>query len=183
MKNVLVRVKAVLLCAFLLFVLPVLSFAGGSTCSTATAVIPDGRSLELDYVAPSSTVWYQFNATANRSYSVEVRDDLDADNADFTLANNGNILFYAPPSTCASPVSNMNYTDTHLTEPAAGPHATRFSFVSAATGAYYVSVQNGSSSIGHYVTVTVAEIHPDTHSRGGVNAKYNHFRDHRHKLH
>jgi len=151
MKRLTMQSKTIVLCALWFLVLPTISFAGGSTCSTATAVIPDGRSLELDYAAPSSTVWYQFGATANRSYSVEVRDDLDPDNSDFT------VLFYAAPVSCSSPVSNTNYTDTHLMEPVAGPHATRFSFVSSAAGAYYVSVQNTSNAVGHYVTVTVTE--------------------------
>ncbi|HTC92399.1 MAG TPA: hypothetical protein VK699_02970 [Terriglobales bacterium] len=151
------RFKAMLLCSFLSLMIPAVSFAGGSTCSTATAVIPDGRSLELDYAPPSSTVWYQFTVTTNHSYSVEVRDDLDPDNADFTPANGGNVLFYAAPVNCSSPVFSANYTDTHLMEPVAGPHATRFSFVPNTTGAYYVSVQNGSNVSGHYATVTVAE--------------------------
>ncbi|HTC92396.1 MAG TPA: hypothetical protein VK699_02955 [Terriglobales bacterium] len=151
MRKLAKQFKTVWICAFLFLGVPALSFAGGNACSTATAVIPDGRSLELDYVPPSSAVWYQFTATANHSYSVEVRDDLDPDNADF------NVLFYAAPVSCSSPVTNTSYNDTHLTEPAAGPHATRFSFVATASGAYYVSAQNGSGTIGHYVTVTVAE--------------------------
>jgi hypothetical protein len=157
MKKFAMQFKAMWSCAFLFLMLPALSFAGGNNCAGATAVIPDGRSLELDYVAPSSFAWYQFNATANHSYSVEVRDDLDPDNADFTPTGGGNVLFYAPPVTCSTPTSNTNYTDTHLIEPAAGPHATRFSFIPTTTGAYYISVQNGSSSVGHYVTMTVSE--------------------------
>ncbi|HTC92397.1 MAG TPA: hypothetical protein VK699_02960 [Terriglobales bacterium] len=151
MEKFVMQFKAACLLASVLLILPALSFAGGSSCSAATAVIPDGRSLELDYAQPSSTAWYQFNATANRSYSVEVRDDLDPDNGDFTVS------FYPAPVNCSSPASNTNYTDTHLIEPAAGAHATRFSFVPTTTGAYYVSVLNGSTSIGHYVTVTVTE--------------------------
>jgi hypothetical protein len=147
----------VMLFSFLLLMLPARSFAGGASCSTATALIPDGRLLALDYVQPGGTAWYQFSATANRSYSVEVRDDLDPDNADFTPANGGGVLFYAAPVSCTTPVSSTNYTDTHLTEPVAGPHATRFSIVPTVTGAYYLSVQNGSSTIGHYVTVAVTE--------------------------
>ncbi len=156
MRKSAMQFKTIGMCAFLFLVLPMMLFAGGGSCSTATAVIPDGRTLELDYVQPSpqgqpaSVAWYQFNATANRSYSVEVHDDLDPDNGDFAVS------FYAAPVNCSSPVASTNYTDTHLTEPAAGPHATRFSFVPTTSGAYYVSVQNN-GSVGHYVTVAVTE--------------------------
>jgi hypothetical protein len=154
MKKLGMQFKAGWMCAFLFLGLPAMSFAGGSACSNATAVIPDGRTLELDYVQaappPNNVAWYQFNATANHSYSVEVEDNLDADNGDSTVS------FYAAPVNCSSPVASTNYTDTHLTEPAAGPHATRFSFVPTVTGTYYVSVLNN-GSIGHYVTVTVNE--------------------------
>ena len=151
MNRAVFQPRTVWMCVFLFLLLPSMSFAGGSTCANATAVIPDGRSLVLDYVSPASTAWYQFNATANRSYSVELRDDLDPDSTDFTVS------FYSAPVSCSAPASSTNYTDTHLTEPSVGPHGKRFSFVPATTGAYYISVLNGNSALGHYVTVTVAE--------------------------
>src|SRR6516162_2697915 len=111
MNRAVFQPRTVWMCVFLFLLLPSMSFAGGSTCANATAVIPDGRSLVLDYVSPASTAWYQFNATANRSYSVELRDDLDPDSTDFTVS------FYSAPVSCSAPASSTNYTDTHLTEP------------------------------------------------------------------
>src|SRR5713226_1746473 len=75
--------------------------AGSISCSTATSLVPDGRLLDFDSVQASTSNWYQFTATAGRSYSIEVRDDLDLNNTDFT------VTYYGPNSTCSSLQSSI----------------------------------------------------------------------------
>src|SRR5260370_17347948 len=105
MKKLAMRFKAAWLLAFLSLV-PALSFAGGVNCPLATGLVPDGRILDLDYVPPATTVWYSFNTIAGRSYSVEVRDDLDGNpNADFAVS------FWSPSSvTSIPPIVAPTYT-------------------------------------------------------------------------
>src|SRR5215471_6230955 len=101
--------------------------AGSISCSTATSLAPDGRLLDFDSVQANTTSWYQFTAAAGRSYSVEVRDDLDPNNTDLT------VTYYGPNSTCSSlvsiPTSIASVTDTHATEPVLPAGASRSSIV------------------------------------------------------
>ncbi|HZR29848.1 MAG TPA: hypothetical protein VFA71_13805, partial [Terriglobales bacterium] len=116
------------------------AYAGGTSCATATSLVPDGRLLDFDNVQPQPNPpqpnggnWYQFTATAGRSYSVEVRDDVDPDNPDLT------VTYYGPNSTCANlqtsiPTTVATVTDTHATEPAVTGTTKRVSIVTSATG-------------------------------------------------
>lgn len=141
--------------------------AGGVSCATATSLVADGRLLDFDNVQPSSSNWYQFTATAGRSYSVEVRDDVDGNNPDLT------VTYYGPNSTCSSlvsiPTSIASITDTHATEPALPASGSRSSIVTCPTanfvspctasgaGTYLIKVANGSSTASHYVSIGVTE--------------------------
>ncbi|HZR27622.1 MAG TPA: hypothetical protein VFA71_02490 [Terriglobales bacterium] len=135
------------------------AYAGGTSCATATSLVPDGRILDFDNVQPQpSSNWYQFTATAGRSYSVELRDDVDPDNPDLT------VTYYGPNSTCANlqtsiPTTVATVTDTHATEPAVTGTTKRVSIVTSATGGgtYWIQVQNTNASISHYVSVGVTE--------------------------
>lgn len=52
--------------------------AAGTTCANPAVIPADGTTLGFDYVSPSnSSNFYQFNVTANRSYSVEVYQPYD----------------------------------------------------------------------------------------------------------
>jgi hypothetical protein len=143
------------------------AYAGGASCATATGLVPDGSVLGFDAIQPSSSNWYQFTAAAGRSYSVQVRDDVDPDNMDLT------VTYYGPNSTCSSlqpsiPTSIASVTNTNATEPALPASASRSSIVTCATnhpapctgnggGTYWIKVQNGSATASHYVNVTVSE--------------------------
>jgi hypothetical protein len=143
------------------------AYAGGSSCNTATGLVPDGSVLSFDAIQPASSNWYQFTATAGRSYSVQMRDDVDPDNTDLT------VTYYGPNSTCSSlqpsiPTSIASVTDTHATEPALPASASRSSIVTCAAnfpapcagnggGTYWIKVQNASVTVSHYVNVTVSE--------------------------
>lgn len=133
------------------------AYAGSSACGTATVVIPDGRILDFDNVQANTTNWYAFTATANRSYSIEVHDDLDADpSGDLT------IKVYTPTSTCSSLTAATNTTDTHAIEPAAPVSGKRLSIVTTASGStgggvYLISVQNTNASLSHYLSMKVDE--------------------------
>lgn len=134
------------------------AYAGSVSCSTATVMVPDGRILDFDNVPISTTTWYQFTATANRSYSLEVRDDLEADpGSDLT------IKVYTPTSTCASLTAATNTTDTHASEPVTPTTSgKRWSIVTTSSGAtgggvYLISVQNTSATLSHYVSLMVSE--------------------------
>lgn len=133
------------------------AYAGSVSCSTATVMVPDGRILDFDNVPISTTTWYQFTATANRSYSLEVRDDLEADpSSDLT------IKVYTPTSTCGSLTVATNTTDTHLIEPVSPASGKRLSIVTTASGStgggvYLISVQNNSSTLSHYLSAKLDE--------------------------
>jgi hypothetical protein len=141
--------------------------AGGVSCATATGLAPDGSVLDFDNIQPGSSNWYQFTAAVGRSYSIQVRDDVDPDNSDLTAT------YYGPNSTCSSlqasiPTSIASVTDTHGTQPALPASASRSSIVTCAAnypapcagsggGMYWIKVQNSSSAISHYVSVGVTE--------------------------
>ncbi len=140
--------------------------AGSISCTTATALVPDGSSLDFDSVQANTDDWYRFTAVAGRSYSIAVRDDLDLDNPDFTVTFYGNAAF--PPSSCSSPSplpqlsAGSGYTDTTATEPALPANAKRVSIVtpSSFTGGantYWIKVHNGSTTTSHYVSIGVTE--------------------------
>src|SRR5713226_2397918 len=102
-------------------------YAGSISCSTATSLVPDGRLLDFDSVQASTSNWYQFTAIAGRSYSVEVRDDLDLDNPDFTVT-------YYTTGSCPTPTSYTSFTDTHAYEPVVPVSTKRVSIVTSSTG-------------------------------------------------
>jgi len=141
--------------------------AGSISCSTATSLVPDGRLLDFDSVQANTGNWYQFTATAGRSYSIEVRDDLDPDNSDLT------VLYYGPNGTCASPAApaNASLQHTESSEPAVPASTKRVSIITCLNsappwgpgcsgpggGTYWVKVQNGSTTTSHYVSIGVTE--------------------------
>jgi len=127
-------------------------YAGSISCSTATSLVPDGRLLDFDSVQANTGNWYQFTAIAGRSYSVEVRDDLDPDNSDLTVT-------YYTTGSCPLPNSYTSFTDTHTYEPVVPASTKRVSIVtsSAGGGTYWIKVQNGSTTTSHYVSVGVTE--------------------------
>lgn len=130
---------------------PLAARAAGSACGTAdTNLVTDGRVLDFDFIAVSGTGWYRFDTKANRSYSVEVRQDYDDDNTDFTTS----II----ASDCTTVVSATN--DTSTNEPLPAANTLRRSFDTAAgglaPGTYYIKVVNAATG-GHYVSVSVSD--------------------------
>lgn len=159
--------KIRILTAALMMFLASYAYAGGSTCATATGLAPDGSVLSFDSIQPNSSNWYEFTASAGRSYSIQVRDDVDADSLDLT------VTYYGPNSTCSNlqpiPTSIASVTDTHATEPALPASASRSSIVTCpaanfiapctagGAGTYWIKVANGSSAASHYVSIGVTE--------------------------
>jgi len=143
--------KAKLLCllGLLFFTTPALMFAG-SACATPTIVPADGRIVDFDFVAPSGTNFYQFNATSGRSYSVELRQDYDDVNTDLTTSLNSDA-----GTGCATAVAGT--TDTHLVAPAMPSNATRLSFVASATQPFSIKVANSNATTGRYISISVSE--------------------------
>lgn len=136
-----------LVLALVVVSLPGLAFAGAN-CNTATVVPTDGRILDFDFVAPSTSNYYQFSVTSGHSYSVEVREDYDDINADINTA---------PFTDNACTVSLGGLRNTTAIEPAVPANAQRFSFTSAATGIVYLKVTNSNGATGRYVSVSVPE--------------------------
>ncbi|HTD25003.1 MAG TPA: hypothetical protein VK738_20295 [Terriglobales bacterium] len=136
-------------------------YAGSISCTAATPLVPDGRLLDFDSVQANTANWYQFTATAGRSYSIEVRDDLDPNSTDFT------ITYYGPNGSCPSPPAITSaaatVTDTHGYEPVlpalTSPSTARASIVTTASGGgmYWIKVQNTNTTTSHYVSVSVTE--------------------------
>ena len=63
------------------FVLTVsLIASAGSTCANSTILSAAGSKLDFDFVAANGDNFYQFQAFAGRSYSVEVHEDYDDSN-------------------------------------------------------------------------------------------------------
>lgn len=147
-------------CALAVIAFAITSWAGGNLCSNATTVAPDGRVLSLDYVPSGGSAYYKFVANAGHSYSIEVRDDLDPDNADFQLT-------YYKGSTCSTALSsytgafphtyaNTEYHSTASIDPVITPNGNRISLPNPGTDTYVAWVKNNGST-GHYVSITVAE--------------------------
>ena len=115
--------------------------------------------MDFDFVAANnSSNYYQFSASAGRSYSVEVRQDYDDINTFVSaiVANPGGVA--CPNYTAMSTgTGNDQTTDTHLTEPAVPKNANRVSFIAAAGGVYGIQVLNADPTNGHYISVSVSD--------------------------
>lgn len=144
--------KVRLLSLAVVLLVPALAFAG-SACNFATVVPSDGRVVDFDFVAPSPGInYYQFNVSAGRSYSVEVRQDYDDINTDITVSA-------FTDNACGTPLNPALIVDTKNADPALPANATRFSFTtpsSPATQTIYLKVANGNTT-GRYVSVSISE--------------------------
>src|SRR5947209_6923563 len=153
----------VAVCSLSLF--PISAHAAGSSCATGTRLVADGRVLDFDFIAQSATGWYQFNAVAGRSYSVEVRDDIEEDNADLNVVT--------LTATCGGAAVTTNPT-TQL-DPVLAANAFRGSFTETANGPINVSVPNANGSLGRYVAITVSDttaFNPRWSTFGGFITQY-----------
>lgn len=56
---------------------PAIGHAEGTSCSFPTVVVPDGRIMEST-IPNGSTFWFLFDTDAGRSYSIEIKDPLEA---------------------------------------------------------------------------------------------------------
>ena len=136
-----------------LLLVPAMAFAG-ATCAAPTIVPSDGRVVDFDFVANGTSNFYQFNATANHSYSVEVRQDYDGINTDLSAAGGGGVSVFSDAGTCGTAAAGL--TDTTAAEPALPANSFRSSFTPTTTGSYAIKVTNGGAT-GRYISVSVAE--------------------------
>lgn len=154
-----------LVLATIALVLPVWSFAGGVSCTSTTGLVPDGRVLDFDNVQPGSTVYYSFASVTGRSYSIEVRDDVDSN-----PGGDLQIKYYSQTAqsagwTCATAVAmtagtapnytSTQYRDTTAIEPKL-VSGQRVSLPAPANDTIIISVKNNGSN-SHYLAVSVAE--------------------------
>jgi hypothetical protein len=145
--------RRVVLCLTLFAFASAFAFAG-ATCGAPTVVPSDGRVVDFDFVAQSSSNFYQFDATAGHSYSVEVRQDYDGVNTDLSAAGGGGVNLFSDAA-CTTAVTGV--TDTSAVDPSVPANTFRVSFTAATTGTYRIQVANGSSTTGRYISVAVAE--------------------------
>lgn len=145
--------RRVVLCLALLAFASAFAFAG-ATCGAPTVVPSDGRIVDFDFVAQSSSNFYQFDATAGHSYSVEVRQDYDGVNTDLSAAGGGSISIFTDAA-CTTALAGA--TDTSAADPALPANAFRVSFIAPSTGTFRIQVANGNASTGRYISVAVAE--------------------------
>src|SRR4051794_4441304 len=141
------RFRSLLLAVCVLSSLSISAHAAGTLCASATRLVADGRILDFDFVPQASTAWYQFNVVAGRSYSVEVRDDIEDDNADLNTV--------ALTTGCGG--ASVTVNDTTLLDPVVAANSFRGSFTAPASGAVEIAVPNGNAGAGRYVAVTVSE--------------------------
>ncbi|HTD23678.1 MAG TPA: hypothetical protein VK738_13555 [Terriglobales bacterium] len=152
------NVRGLLLTLFVVS-LSVFAFAG-SACNKATVLNGDGRILDFDFVAPTSANYYQFNVSANHSYSVEVRqdyDDLQSGTPDLTTAAFTDSACSVALGNANTLAANNNVHHTENNDPALPANSQRFSFTPTASGTVYLAVTNSNASTGRYVSITVAE--------------------------
>jgi hypothetical protein len=179
------KTRLITIAAFLVFA-AIHLHAGSAACTSATVLATDSSILDFDNIQPAGTNWYQFTAAAGRSYSIEVRDDVDS------TSNDLQVTYYGPNSTCTNllsiPASIASVTDTRATEPVlpANASASRSSIVTcpvanftgscAASGAgtYLVAVQNSSTTLSHYVRLSVTEttMFSTWSTYSGLNTQY-----------
>ena len=141
------KFRSLLLAVCVLSAMPISAHAAGTLCASATRLVADGRILDFDFVPQASTGWYQFNVVAGRSYSVEVRDDIEDDNADL----NGVVL------TTGCGGASVTVNDSTQLDPILASNSFRGSFTASATGAIEISVPNGNAGAGRYVAVAVSD--------------------------
>jgi hypothetical protein len=146
----------VVLCALLLLFPATLAFAG-ATCGAPTVVPSDGRVVDFDFVAQTSSNFYQFDATAGHSYSVEVRQDYDGVNNDLNATGGGAITIWTDAACSTNLATATTVTDTRAIDPAVPANTFRVSFTAPTTGTYRIQVANGSATTGRYISVAVAE--------------------------
>jgi len=142
-----------LLASLLVVSFSTLAFAGAN-CNTPTVLNADGRILDFDFVGPTTGPhinYYQFNVTAGRSYSVEVRQDYD----DAQIGTPDVTTAAFTDSGCSVPLGGQH--DTSANDPILPANAQRFSFTAASNATVYLAVTNGNAALGRYVSVTVAE--------------------------
>jgi hypothetical protein len=141
-----------------------LAFAG-QTCQTATVVPSDGRVVDFDFVANSTTNFYQFGVTKGHSYSVEVRQDYDDPVTPavvaVTLSSNGGVTGGCTTAIANDPTTGVGPTDTTGLDPAEpSTNSFREAFIAPTSGVYGISVQNTGCSpnpCGRYLSVAVSD--------------------------
>jgi len=139
----------------ILLAVPGLLFAGTS-CATPTVAPADSRIVDFDFVGISADNFYQFDATAGHSYSIEVRQDYDDLQPTNDLATS---VFSVADTGCATPlaVNGTVLRDTSLIEPALPANSFRASMTAANTGTYRLRVRNSNPAVGRYVSVKISE--------------------------
>lgn len=142
-----------LLITAVLVLAPALMYA--TTCAAPAVVPADGRVVDFDFVAPSTSNFYQFNVTKGNSYSVEVRQDYDGVNTDLASAGGGGVTIFTDAGTCVAALTTL--TNTTANDPALPANSFRSSFIAANSGTYTIQVQDGSASNGRYVSVSVSD--------------------------
>ena len=130
-----------------LSIMSVSAHAAGPLCASGTRLTADGRILDFDFIPQASTGWYQFQAVAGRSYSVEVRDDIEDDHADLNAVT--------LTTGCGGAAVTVN--DTTQLEPVLAANAFRGSFTATASGPVNISVPNANVGLGRYVAVSVSD--------------------------
>jgi hypothetical protein len=130
-----------------LSIMSVSAHAAGSLCASGTRLTADGRILAFDFIPQASTGWYQFEAVVGRSYSVEVRDDIEDDNGDLN------------PVTLTTGCGGAAVTvhSTTQLDPVIAANAFRGSFTATASGPVNISVPNANVSLGRYVAISVSD--------------------------
>ncbi len=128
-----------------------------TSCANPTVVQPSGEPTNFDFVAPTSSNYYQFDVRPNRSYSVTVRQNYDLVNTDLTAGGGGGVFLYTDAA-CTVAVPGTN--DTSGSEPPLPANAFRSGFVtpnSVANQSYRIKVTNGNGAAGRYIEVVVSE--------------------------
>lgn len=120
--------------------------SAAGTCAGATVLMADGRVTDFDFVAQSTSNFYQAGTVAGRSYTVEVRQNYDDVNTDLTVT-----LF--SDGACGTTLSVAN---NNATEPVMPANGSRFSFI-ATTSTLKIQVSNANATTGRYISVVVSD--------------------------
>jgi len=141
--------KACILTLVAVLLTPALVYAG-PTCATASPLRGNGDGTKFDFVAPTTANYYQFPATAGRSYSVEETSVYDDSTATADIA----MTAYTDNACSVALTGTVNTVNAN---PALAVNASRFSFTAAANETIYLKVNNTNASVGRYIDVLADE--------------------------
>jgi hypothetical protein len=143
--------------------------AEGTTCATATNVIPDGRIITSSI--PAGATFFLFhNGTVGRSYSFEAKNV----NAVFDQDPAGTFAAFSNVGTCTNPIAGIVNTES-IDPQFHNASGVRVSYTLATTGAVFSITNNTAGALTYQFSVSETTLFSPAWSTGGTYETYYSF--------